>query len=676
MATLTDQTIASSYEQLLSLPDGGGNGTNLVAITDGDAGTTFALKLATTSISVGATNKIYLDGGNNTYLHESGPDVLDIVVGATTMVEIIEGGGGTSDSVSIQSGNKFNLGGSGGDTYIYESAADTMQFVAGDVGMLKLVETASTDYVWIPTDGQVLALGTGKDLNIYVNSDHAYIENITANKDIVFKVLDASSVTTPIWINGSTSAVGIGADPSGTATLVVTGSMKVTTTSLFAGDVTLGVDDTGVDLRVYSATASEGLLYDASEDELILLLTTKLKFHDVGGDEEIYASSNGVLVIGAGTKVDFNSPILDLVTQGTTIELKPQADALAFDGNADNILNINALANFVGIGTADPDMHLEINHGNATAINPGNITDNSVTGLHIDLTSNSNTAGSVIKLSSNGDQCAAAIAQIQVDASSSDLAFYIEASGTVTECIRIKNTGNVGIGTADPTGGTLHVNGSAYVHTSLSVTGTSALNDDVTIPHGKKIIFDSADTYIYANTEDPEDLHIAADQDIALLPGNNVGIGTEAPTAGTLHVNGSCYVHTTIQSPGTYSNELSGTPLDMAVASGGAIGINEAGPLRYKTNINDLGYNIIPLLRPVIFDSLKKDEDGKITDVVNEKNKVGLIAEEVAEVDKYNHIVAYNQDGETAGVSYTRLIPYLVKAIQELSAKVTALENA
>ena len=47
MATLTGQTIASSYEQLLSLPDGGGNGTNLVAITDGDAGTTFALQLAT-----------------------------------------------------------------------------------------------------------------------------------------------------------------------------------------------------------------------------------------------------------------------------------------------------------------------------------------------------------------------------------------------------------------------------------------------------------------------------------------------------------------------------------------------------------------------------------------------------------------------------------------------------
>ena len=47
---------------------------------------------------------------------------------------------------------------------------------------------------------------------------------------------------------------------------------------LATGSVALGVDDTGADFRVYSATTNEGLFYDASEDELGLLLTTKLKF--------------------------------------------------------------------------------------------------------------------------------------------------------------------------------------------------------------------------------------------------------------------------------------------------------------------------------------------------------------------------------------------------------------
>ena len=53
MATLTGQTIASSYEQLLHTDtNGGGNGNTLVTIKDGDNGTTFGLKLATNKVKV------------------------------------------------------------------------------------------------------------------------------------------------------------------------------------------------------------------------------------------------------------------------------------------------------------------------------------------------------------------------------------------------------------------------------------------------------------------------------------------------------------------------------------------------------------------------------------------------------------------------------------------------
>ena len=78
------------------------------------------------------------------------------------------------------------------------------------------------------------------------------------------------------------------------------------------GSVTLGVDDTGVDFRVYSATTNEGILYDASEDELGLLLTTKLKFHDISGGEEIFASANGHLEVNAGTTLDMTAPTVDI----------------------------------------------------------------------------------------------------------------------------------------------------------------------------------------------------------------------------------------------------------------------------------------------------------------------------------------------------------------------------
>ena len=70
MATLTGQKISASYEQLLHVDtDGGGNTTTLVPVKDGDNGTTFSLELATTSIAIGATHKLFLDGGGDTFIH-------------------------------------------------------------------------------------------------------------------------------------------------------------------------------------------------------------------------------------------------------------------------------------------------------------------------------------------------------------------------------------------------------------------------------------------------------------------------------------------------------------------------------------------------------------------------------------------------------------------------------
>ena len=85
-----------------------------------------------------------------------------------------------------------------------------------------------------------------------------------------------------------------------------------TQAATFAGNATFGVDDTGVDVRIFSATTNEGVLYDASQDELGLLLTTKLKFHDIGGGEEIFASADGHLEVNAGTTLDMTAPTVDI----------------------------------------------------------------------------------------------------------------------------------------------------------------------------------------------------------------------------------------------------------------------------------------------------------------------------------------------------------------------------
>ena len=92
MAALTGQTIGTSYEQLLHVDtDGGGNSTTLVPVKDGDNGTTFSLELATTSIAIGATHKLYFDGGGDTYIQESSANVLDLFVGGSEVFNCSSG---------------------------------------------------------------------------------------------------------------------------------------------------------------------------------------------------------------------------------------------------------------------------------------------------------------------------------------------------------------------------------------------------------------------------------------------------------------------------------------------------------------------------------------------------------------------------------------------------------
>ena len=59
-----------------------------------------------------------------------------------------------------------------------------------------------------------------------------------------------------------------------------------------------------------------------------------------------------------------------------------------------------------------------------------------------------------------------------------------------------------------------------------------------------------------------------------------------------------------------------------------------------------------------------------------DKNSIGLIAQEVIGV--VDEVVSGGEGhaGELYGVAYGKLTPLLIEAIKELSAKVTALENA
>jgi hypothetical protein len=78
------------------------------------------------------------------------------------------------------------------------------------------------------------------------------------------------------------------------------------------GTLTIGVDDTGHDVKFFGATAGQYFLWDESADELVLAGDTKLSFHDAAGGENIIASANGHLEVNAGTTLDVTAPTVDI----------------------------------------------------------------------------------------------------------------------------------------------------------------------------------------------------------------------------------------------------------------------------------------------------------------------------------------------------------------------------
>ena len=181
--------------------------------------------------------------------------------------------------INISAAEKLYFDG-GGTTYIQESADGVLDFYADNVKMLELLE-GGTDYVWVPVDATKLAIGAGKDLNIYTSSDDAIIENITSDKDIIFKGNDGGGTITALTLDISAAGAATFNDKIIATELDISGNMDIDGTSnLDAVDidgavqidntVTVGADDPGYDVIFYGDTASSNMTWDTSADDLIL----------------------------------------------------------------------------------------------------------------------------------------------------------------------------------------------------------------------------------------------------------------------------------------------------------------------------------------------------------------------------------------------------------------------
>lgn len=209
--------------------------------------------------------------------------------------------------------------------------------------------------------------------------------------------------------------------------------------------------------------------------------------------------------------------------------------------------------------------------------------------------------------------------------------------------ITIDSSGNVGIGNNNPADfGSL---------TDNLVIGTTSGENGMTIASGTG---NSGRIQFADNTSSPfrgaiEYAHGSTD---ALL----------------FYTNGSQRLKITnlgyMQSPPTASN-TTGSGANMHVTSGGEFAKSTSSK-RYKNNINDATHGLTELLklRSVTY---KGNNDG---DTIFG----GLIAEEVHDAG-LTEFVVYDEEDKPESLHYTHMIALCVKAIQELSTKVTTLET-
>ena len=124
-----------------------------------------------------------------------------------------------------------------------------------------------------------------------------------------------------------------------------------------------------------------------------------------------------------------------------------------------------------------------------------------------------------------------------------------------------------------------------------------------------------------------------------------------------------------IDSPAFSGSVTLATPDSPLTATSGSIDdletvrVTETSALIYKDNVATLdSADAIYNLRPVSF-NWKSDN----------REDIGLVAGEVQE--HYPQLVKSDAEGNALGVNYSKLTSVLIKAVQDLSARISSLEN-
>jgi len=218
----------------------------------------------------------------------------------------------SDDALELTDSSPIKIG-DGGDMQVYHDG--TNSYITNSQGALKIATESSgiavtightTSEVTIADNLTVtgtLTLGSNAELT---EAELEFLDGITAGTAAASKAMVADSniditggrnITISGELDAATLDISGNADIDGTTNLDavdIDGAVQLDST------LTVGVNDTGYDVKFFGATSGAYMLWDESTDDLVLAGAAKLYLYDAAGGEYL-SSSGSALTIASGS---------------------------------------------------------------------------------------------------------------------------------------------------------------------------------------------------------------------------------------------------------------------------------------------------------------------------------------------------------------------------------------
>ena len=429
-------------------------------------------------------------------------------------------------------------------------------------------------------------------------------------------------------------------------TITLNGTTGITTTGL----TSTGIDDNATSTAI-TIDASENVGIGKAPESwgntwtaLDVSYGASLASYNSGGFPNTWIVANGYNDNTDWRAMDTDqSCAIDLLaTTGTIRFLNTTTNTTA--GNAftwNETMRIDSSGN-VGIGTTSPNGKLDI-------------TGSGNTDIYLNTGNNSGDNNRLFF----GDTADIDVGYLSYDHGTNTMSFGVNTA----ERMRIDTNGNLGIGT------TANANTRVYVRTALA-TDVAYLADNST-NSGFKVKFNSGSTAILNDFNAPLLLGTNDTERMRIDSSGNLLVGCSAVPSGStpgfaVRDLNNGWIHTSYDSTGVRSHHIFYNPngvVGTIQTSGSSTLYNTSSDQRLKDNIVDAPAGNIDAIRVRSFDW---KADGS-------HQTYGMVAQELVDVAPEAVSQGETED-DMWGVDYSKLVPMMIKEIQELKAKVTALE--